>query len=306
MRFRLRIRPSALRGKLPARVQMVIRLFLIFGLWLFLSGGDVMGGMFDHLARQFIFFPEKRHNFSPKQFGLAYIDVFLRTSDGVRIHGWHFPVEGPHASRGVILFFHGNAGNISHRLENIRFLVDEGISVFIVDYRGYGLSEGTITEEGMYRDAEIAMDWLVVEQGIPAERVVVFGRSLGGVAAVHVASVRQVAGAILEATFSSLAEASRIFFPILPADLLLGGRMDSTAKIGRVRAPLLFIHGDRDDLIPLSLGRKLFDAAPTPKEFYILQGAGHNDTYIVGGKLYFHRIRTFVDQATGGSNASKP
>jgi len=265
-----------------------------------------MGGMFDHLARQFIFFPEKRHDFSPKQFGLAYIDVLLRTSDGVRIHGWHFPVKDPLASRGIILFFHGNAGNISHRLENIRLLIDEGIPVFIVDYRGYGLSEGIITEEGMYRDAESAMDWLVAERGIPAQRVVVFGRSLGGVAAVHVASVRQVAGAILESTFSSLSEASRIFFPILPADLLLGRHMDSTAKIGHIRAPLLFIHGDRDELIPLSLGRKLYDAAPDPKEFYTLQGAGHNDTYLVGGNPYFHRIRDFVDQVTGGSDAGEP
>jgi len=262
-----------------------------------------MRGIFDKLARQFIFFPEKRHDFSPEQFGLIYNNVFVRTQDGVRIHGWHFPVESEDASRGLLLFFHGNAGNISHRLENIRFLVDEGISVFIVDYRGYGRSEGTITEEGMCRDAEGAMDWLVAELGIPAGRVVIFGRSLGGVAAVHAASVRPAAGAILESTFSSLADASRIFFPILPSGLLLGGRMDSMAKIGRVSAPLLFIHGDVDDLIPIALGRKLFDAAPSPKEFYTLRGAGHNDTCLVGGKLYFQKIRTFVDHVTRGQDA---
>jgi fermentation-respiration switch protein FrsA (DUF1100 family) len=262
-----------------------------------------MYSMFDSLARQFIFFPEKYLYFSPEQFGLTYNDVFLQTSDGVRIHGWHFPVEGPDAARGTLLFFHGNAGNISHRLENIKFLVDRGIPVFIVDYRGYGRSDGVITEQGMYRDAESAMDWLMNEMGIPAERVVIFGRSMGGVAAVHAASVRPAAGVILEATFSSLADASRIFFPILPAGLLLGGRMDSMAKIGKVRAPLLFIHGDKDDLIPIALGRKLFEAAPHPKEFYTLRGAGHNDTYIVGGEPYFHRIRSFVDQVTGGEDA---
>jgi fermentation-respiration switch protein FrsA (DUF1100 family) len=259
-----------------------------------------MYSVFDNLARQFIFFPQKHHDFTPEQFGLAYRDVFLRTSDGVRIHGWHFPVEGSGACRGILLFLHGNAGNISHRLENIRFLVDEGIPVFIVDYRGYGRSEGTITEEGMYRDAESSMDWLLDELGIPAGRVVIFGRSLGGVAAVHTASVRPAAGVILEATFSSLADASRIFFPILPAGLLLGGRMDSMAKIRRVHAPLLFIHGDVDELVPIALGRKLFEAASDPKEFYTLQGAGHNDTYLVGGKAYFCKIRAFMDQVTGG------
>jgi fermentation-respiration switch protein FrsA (DUF1100 family) len=262
--------------------------------------GKIMFSVFDNLARQFVFFPQKHHDFTPEQFGLVYRDVFLRTSDGVSIHGWYFPVQGPGACPGTFLFLHGNAGNISHRLENIRCLVEEGIPVFIIDYRGYGRSEGAITEEGMYRDAECSMDWLVNELGIAPGKVVIFGRSLGGVAAVHTASVRPAAGVILESTFSSLADASRIFFPILPTGLFLGGRMDSIAKIKSVQAPLLFIHGDADEVVPIALGRKLFEAAPDPKEFYTLSGAGHNDTYLVGGKAYFSKIRAFIDKVTGG------
>jgi len=249
--------------------------------------------LFDAIAAKFIFFPERELEFSPEQYDLEYTDLFFDTRDGVRLHGWLFPAGKDPAKEGLLIFFHGNAGNISHRLENIKRLVQHGIPVFIVDYRGYGKSDGVITESGFYEDAEAAVRHATGEMGVAGQRIVLFGRSLGGVAAVHAASVTAVAGVILEGTFNTLSDMARFAMPYLPAGLMVRGHMDSQKKIRRVLAPKLFIHGDMDEVVPLYLGKRLFEAALPPKEFYILKGAGHNDTYLVGGKEYFSKIAGF-------------
>jgi len=226
--------------------------------------------------------------------------VFLETEDGVRIHGFWLPAQDDagtvdeNASR-AILFLHGNAGNASHRLPNAALLARLGAGVLLLDYRGYGRSEGDPTETGVYADARAGLDHLTGARGLPASRVVLFGRSLGGAVAVELAQGRPLAGVILESAFTSVADMARrmLGFGLGP---LTRGRFDSLARIGELRAPLLFFHGDRDEIVPHALGRALYEAAPEPKTFSTIRGAGHNDTVQVGRAPYFEKIRAFLDE----------
>ena len=258
-----------------------------------LLGVAIVGipSVWSRLIDGMIFHPTPGMDVRPEQLDLVGEDVFLETKDGVRIHGFWLPAKG--ATR-ALLFFHGNAGNASHRLPNAAELVALRTSVLLVDYRGYGLSDGTPSEAGVYADAQAALSHLMDERGLPMNRIVVFGRSLGGAVAVDIVQDRDVAGLILESTFPSVAAIARSVLP--PAAPFLRGRFDSKSKIARLRAPLLFFHGDRDEIIPFSLGQELFEAAPESKDFERIEGAGHNDTTSVGGRPYFERIRRFLDE----------
>jgi fermentation-respiration switch protein FrsA (DUF1100 family) len=245
----------------------------------------------DNMLSGFIFFPERRLESRPEGWGLTYEEVWVTAADGVRLHGWHLPAP---SGRTLLLFCHGNAGNISHRLDNIQRLLQAGMSVYIFDYRGYGLSEGSPSEKGLCLDAEAAFVRAQEMARAQGQRLVVFGRSLGGVAAVHLACRGGCAGVILESTFTNLGAMAQIHYH-LPLKPLLAGRFDSLGKIGGLRCPALFIHGDQDDVVPYALGRELYEAAPNPKEFLTIPGAGHNDTYQVGGPAYFQRLREFCE-----------
>ncbi len=253
-----------------------------------LMGLAAWNGIFDRL----IFQPSPGVDLRPEALGIEAEEVFLEAEDGVRLHAFFLPAPG--ASR-ALLFLHGNAGNASHRLPNAAALARLGTHVLLLDYRGYGLSEGTPSEAGVYADARAGLAYLLSERGFAENRTVVFGRSLGGAVAVDVARDRDLAGVILESTFTSAADVVRttIARPIAP---LIGHILASDTKISRVRAPLLFFHGDRDEIVDYRLGRSLFDAAPEPKAFETIRGAGHNDTVEVGGRAYFERIRRFLDE----------
>jgi pimeloyl-ACP methyl ester carboxylesterase len=253
--------------------------------------------MWDRIVESMIFYPARGIAVTPEQLGIAGEEVFFTAEDGVRIHAFYLPAPG--ADR-ALLFLHGNAGNASHRLPNAADLVRLDCSVLLIDYRGYGLSEGKATEAGVYADARAGLSHLIEQRGFPESRVIVFGRSLGGAVAVDLAQERDLAGVILESTFPSIADvvSGGIGGALLGA--LAGRRFDSVSKIERIRAPLLFFHGDRDEVIDRELGRQLFDAAPEPKAFETIQGAGHNDLTQVGGRPYFERIRKFLDE-TGES-----
>lgn len=246
----------------------------------------------DLLAR-LIFQPAPGVDLDPAALGIDASDVWIETEDDVRIHGFFLPGSGD-PSR-AILFLHGNAGNASHRLPNAAELARLGSDVLLLDYRGYGRSEGTPSERGVYADARAGLEHLVHVRGVPASRVVLFGRSLGGAVSVDLARGRELAGVILESTFTSLADmGSRLLGP--PGRWLAGGGFDSLGKIAELRAPLLCFHGDRDGIVPFELGRALFEAAPRPRAFETLAGAGHNDTVLVGGRAYFERIARFLDE----------
>jgi uncharacterized protein len=240
-----------------------------------------------------IFFPDPYLVGTPGDEGLAFQDLRFKTQDGVTLHGWLVPAD---PSVGLILFCHGNAGNISHRLDNIRRLHEIGLSVFIFDYRGYGLSGGRIMESGFYLDAEAA--YAVARQHADREKLklVLFGRSLGGIAAVYLASEHPCSGVILESTFTNLGAMAKIHFPLPVPESLLRSRLNSVDRIGRITARTLFFHGDHDDIVPISLGQELFEAATGPKEFVVIPAAGHNDTYFVAGPEYFRKFRAFVEE----------
>lgn len=225
-------------------------------------------------------------------------DVWLDTPDGLRIHAWF--VERPGASL-VTLHLHGNAGNISHRVAQIRAITGAGSSVLMLDYRGYGKSQGRPTEQGLYTDAGTAYEHLL-KAGFRAGQIVLHGESLGTAVAVDLASRRPCGGVVLEAPFTSAKDVARTVLPVIGP--LLISSFDSRRKIGRIRAPVFFIQGDRDEIIPLRLGQALFAAAPEPKSFWIVPGAGHNDIIETAGADYRQRLRSFYATLGGFSYGS--
>jgi len=247
------------------------------------------------MEEKFIFHPSDKIDHTPRDLGLAFDDIYFTTSDGVRLNGWFVPYPG---AQTTLLWFHGNAGNISHRLENIKLLHDKvKINVWIFDYRGYGRSEGKISEEGTYRDGEAALRYLRNRKDVDPKGIVFFGRSLGAAVAVDLATREECSALILETPFASIREMARAVFPFLPLGPLLRTRYDAVEKIRKVKAPVLVLHGDRDEVVPFEQGKKVFEAAPSPKEFYTIRGAHHNDTYIVGGDAYFAVLKDFIDRA---------
>jgi fermentation-respiration switch protein FrsA (DUF1100 family) len=255
----------------------------------------VMGlfGCGGFLERTVVCFPQKGHDGRPEDFGLRARDLYFETPDRVRLHGWLFTAapQNPY-----LLWCHGNAGNISHRLENIALLLAEGINVFIFDYRGYGKSEGTVSEEGFYQDALAAWKQLLLEGPASPSQVVLFGRSLGCAMAVDLALQVPAAGLILESGFPHLGAMARYHYPFVISEKFLSGRYDAQSKMPRLKMPVLVVHGTNDGIVPLSLGRRLFQAAPEPKTFYEIPGADHNDTFLVGGKAYFRMIRETIQK----------
>lgn len=262
---------------------------LAFGLLLGRGLGCEM--LWDSFIESQIFFPDKVLVADPGDLGLAFEDQWIATEDGVKLQAWWVPAKKADT---VLVFFHGNAGNISHRVENLRHLNAWGISVLIFDYRGYGKSQGSISEKGLYADSRAALQAGLARAFENGCKLALFGRSLGGVAAVSVADGAEVQGVILESTFTNLGDMAKRHFP-LPGVGALKSRFNSLGRISRVSAPKLFIHGNSDDIVPVELGRRLFDAAAEPKAWLELSGAGHNDTYDRGGQAYFQAIRDFLD-----------
>ena len=248
---------------------------------------------FQRIVESVLFQPSPGVDLTPTELGIAGEELYLPAEDGVRLHA--FFLQGPSDSSRAILFLHGNAGNASHRLPNAAALRDLGAHVLLIDYRGYGLSEGRPSERGVYADARAGLAHLIEIRKIPEARVVLFGRSLGGAVAVDLAQDRPLGGVILESTFTSLHDmARRAVGPL--ATLVARSGFESAAKISRVRAPLLFFHGNRDSIVPYELGMRLYEAAPEPKAFETIEGADHNDTLVVGGRAYFERIGRFLDE----------
>ncbi|MBI3620807.1 MAG: alpha/beta hydrolase [Nitrospirae bacterium] len=243
---------------------------------------------------EMIFFPEPLISATPQSAGLAFEDVYLTTSDNVRINGWYVPAP-PQADGSPItlLWFHGNAGNLSDRVRQLRALHDHlAVNIFMLDYRQYGRSEGEVSETGTYLDAEAALAYLRDrgDQG----RVVYYGQSLGSAVAVELARRARPDGLILEAPFLSVREMAKVVVPFLPVGGLISTQYDSLSKIGAIDAPLLILHGDRDEVVPYAHGKRLFAAANEPKRFYTISGAHHNDTYIAGGAGYVTAFRDFL------------
>jgi len=214
-------------------------------------------------------------------------DAWMDATDGVKIHGWWVHREG---SPWATLFLHGNAGNVTHRAPHIQEIVAAGSSVLVLDYRGYGKSNGSPSEQGLYRDSEAGFIYLL-GQGYRAEQIIIQGESLGSAVAIDLASRRPCAGLILEAPFTSAGDVAGTLVPYVGP--LLIRSFNSVPKIRWIRVPKLFMHGDRDEVVPLRLGQELFEAAQGVKTFWLIPGAGHNDILEVAGDEYRRRLQTF-------------
>jgi fermentation-respiration switch protein FrsA (DUF1100 family) len=252
--------------------------------------------------KTFIYFPSRTHDLTPQELGLPFEDVALRTEDGVDLHAWFLPVE---AARWVVLVSHGNAGNVSHRLDRaLRLQARLRASVLLYDYRGYGRSQGSPDEAGTYRDARAAYRWLLDSGRARAEQVVLFGESLGCAVALELAVSAPAAALVLEAPFTSVPDMARttIFLPLAP---FVRTRYDNLAKVAHLRMPLLVLHGEQDEVVPFAQGRRLFAAAPEPKRFHAIPGAGHNDAYVTGKNAYWRVIVEFLDGVADAGRARK-
>jgi len=248
------------------------------------------------LERMFIYFPTREIEADPSVIELEYLEVHTTTQDGVRLHGWFVPQPG---ARCTLLIFHGNAGNISHRIGWIQMLHELNTHVMIIDYRGYGRSEGKPFEEGLYLDALAAYDWWSKERAGDRSKLVLIGESLGGAVAIDLASKVPVDGLVLQSTFTTAWDMAKALIPIGLLQPLTGVKFDSAAKIRKISCPKLFIHGNRDDIVPFDLGRKLFYLAPPPKEFYEVAGASHNDLLFIAGPEYVKQLGQFLSQLSG-------
>jgi fermentation-respiration switch protein FrsA (DUF1100 family) len=245
---------------------------------------------------QRLYFPLRELDTTPAAYGMDYHDVSLATADGVRLHGWYVPAPAP---RGVLLFFHGNAGNISHRLDSIRIFRELGLSVFIIDYRGYGRSEGRPDEAGLYRDAQAAWRYLREEEGVAAGRIVVFGRSLGAAVAAWLAAREAPAALIVESAFTSAPDLAAELFPWLPVRHLLRFEYDTRRALAQLRAPLLVAHSRDDEIVPFAHAQRLLEAAGEPKALLEMRG-GHNDGFLRSQPEYAAGLGRFLDQVLAG------
>lgn len=245
------------------------------------------------LEHHFLFFPEQHIYATPEASGLEYLEVQFPAEDGTEIHGWYLPGE---PGKPLVLFCHGNAGNISHRLDNLKLLHDLGLSTFIFDYRGYGKSQGTASEEGTYSDVRGALRYLK-EQGWSTEQMIYFGRSMGAGVALQLALEEPPAALVLESPFNSVAAMGQHHYPLLAllAGWVIQARYDNLQKIDKLKTPLLIFQGDRDDIVPPEMAKQLYNKAPQPKQLVMLSGAGHNDTYDVGGEVYWQRWKQLIE-----------
>ncbi|MES9973291.1 alpha/beta hydrolase [Candidatus Thiodiazotropha sp. LNASS1] len=242
---------------------LVLLLFLAIALYLYLNQTNLI-----HLPD----LPSRRVAATPHQVGLGFESVDLMTADNVKLHGWFIPHERP---RATLLFFHGNAGNISHRMESLALFNALGLAILIIDYRGYGNSEGKPSEKGLYRDAEAAWRYLTEIRALPEKKILLFGRSLGGAVAAYLATHNDPMGVVLESTFTSVPDMAAELYPWLPARWLARYHYNTLERMAAIDSPVMIIHSRHDEIIPFDHGRLLFERAHQPRRFLELSG-DHN------------------------------
>lgn len=248
-----------------------------------------------------LYFPSQTLVATPADIGLPFKPLTFASSDGLELSGWFVPAE---EASGVILFCHGNAGNISHRLESIALFHRLGYGVLIFDYRGYGRSEGRPDEEGTYLDAAAAWRYLLEEEGIDPSRIVLFGRSLGGAIAARLASRERPGAVILESTFTSVPDLAAGLYPFLPVRLLCRFSYPTRQFATRITSPLLVIHSPEDEIVPYAQGRAVYAAASEPKRFLEISGS-HNTGFLQTGRHYEEGLHDFLRKALGRQQEQK-
>lgn len=244
------------------------------------------------LTNSLLYWPSKILESTPDEFGLLYEDIKFFSSNGSRLHGLFFPAKD---AKVTIILFHGNGENIGDRLDFVKELVDLSINVFYFDYQGYGKSEGKPGEKDIYDDAMAAYNLVKIRDDVDPDFIVLFGRSLGGAVAIDLATKVKCYRLITDSTFSSLREVGKKRFPYTPIFLFTPNKYNNSRKISLLNVPVLIIHGTEDETIPFYHGEILYKRANEPKEFYIIEGAGHNNTYLINSSEYFEKIAKFVN-----------
>lgn len=239
-----------------------------------------------------IFQPTSTLAATPESIGLDFETVKLQTKDNVALYGWFIPA---HDSRGTVLYLHGNAGNISHRLVMLEMLHHLGLSTLIIDYRGYGHSAGQPSEQGTYMDAEAAWNYLTLERGIEPRDIIIYGRSLGGAVAAWLAARVEPAGVVLESTFVSMQSLAQKYYPYMPIGLLLRNEYPARDNVTAIRSPLLIIHSPDDEIIPYSHAEALYESAAGRRELKTISGE-HNQGFLDSGDDYMDILKEFSQQ----------
>lgn len=275
---------------LPRPLVYLPSVLLVSAAWLLLRGISVIPAS---LLHGLLYYPDPILIATPDEAGLAYEDVFVTTDDGVTVHGWFLPHPQPQAT---LYFLHGNAGNISQRLAMLERLHGAGYQIFILDYRGYGRSEGEPSERGTYADALAGWHWLHERVGEEDAPLILYGRSLGGAVAAWLAVQPGASpdGVVLESTFSSVRAMAGVVAPFPGLGRLLANVYPTVERVGQLHSPLLLIHGDRDEVVPVSHVNTLYAAAAEPKTLYIVSGALHNNVLFVAGDAYLEQLGSFV------------
>jgi uncharacterized protein len=239
--------------------------------------------------------PGREHVATPEDAGMDYRELRLTTEDGVALDAWYLPAD---PSRATLLFFHGNAGNISHRIQSLRQFHDLGLSVLIIDYRGYGRSEGRPSEEGLRKDARAAWRWLVEEAAASPSEIVLFGRSLGAAVAAELAREVEPGAVLLESPFRSVPEMAQSAYPFLPGRWLARFEHATEDYVRDLTAPVLVIHSEDDEIIPFSHGQAVYEAARQPKALLRIRG-GHNTGFLESRDIYLEGIDRFLREQAG-------
>jgi fermentation-respiration switch protein FrsA (DUF1100 family) len=244
------------------------------------------------LQSRLVYFPDAQIIATPGDRGLAYEEISFEAADGVQLSAWYVPAE---TSRGVVLFSHGNGGNISYNLPYVEILHSVGLSAFIYDYRGYGRSKGKPTEEGTYSDITGAWQYLTESRKVPAGQILLYGQSLGGPIAAKLATEKTPAALILDSTFTSFVDIAGYHYPFLPVRWLARFEYNTLDHVKKVRCPVLVIHSPDDEIAPFSQGVALYEAAPEPKAFLKLRG-GHNDALFLSAEEYRKGMNGFLNK----------
>lgn len=236
-----------------------------------------------------IYFPMKEITITPEAIGLHYEEVYFRTSDKKRLHSWFIPND---KAEFTVIFCHGNAGNISHRLEKIALFHNLGLNIFIFDYRGYGKSEGMPSEAGLYKDIDAAYKYLNEKRNISKGNIILYGESLGGPIAVNLATKSEVEALITEGAFTSTKDMAKMYYPLMP-HFIMQNKLDSLSKIKNIKCQKLIIHSLDDEIVPFRLGEELFKAASPPKKFLKIRGS-HNTCFLDSQREFTEGIKSFV------------
>lgn len=243
-----------------------------------------------YIEKRSIFFPTKEIEYLPKELGLNFEDVFFKTGDNTEINGWFVTSA---SAKYTVIFCHGNAGNISHRIEKLKFFHGLSLNVFIFDYRGYGRSKGRPSEKGMYLDVKGAYDYLLSKGVLPLQ-IIGYGESLGNAAAIDLAYKNTLKALIIDSAFTSARDMAKLIYPFLPPGII-SSRLNSIEKIKSISAPKLIIHSINDEIVPYKFGQKLFAAAAEPKEFLQIHG-GHNSCFFESENILREKIADFINK----------